>query len=60
MLTENSTVLGMEYTASRVNVTVQEKDETYAAITGNLSRDDEIITGSNKSITEGDRVRKEV
>lgn len=59
MLTENSTVLGMEYMASRVNVTVQEKDETYAAITGNLSRDDEIITGSNKSITEGDRVRKE-
>lgn len=57
VLEEGSTVLGTEYTARRVNVTVEEKDEAYAAVTGNLGRDDDIITGSNKNIAADDRVR---
>lgn len=58
VMEEGSTVLGTEYTARRVNVTVEAKDASYAAVAGNLGRNDLIITGSNKSIAEGDRVRK--
>ena len=51
------TVLGTEYRAVRVNITVEDKDSTQAAVTGNLGRDDLVISGSTKDITEGDKVR---
>ena len=51
------TVLGTEYRAVRVNITVEDKDSTQAAVTGNLGRDDLVISGSTKEITEGDKVR---
>lgn len=51
------TVLGTEYRASRVNITVEDKDSTQAAVTGNLGRDDLVISGSTKDIGEGDKVR---
>ena len=51
------TVLGTEYRAVRVNITVEDKDNTQAAVTGNLGRDDLVISGSTKDITEGDKVR---
>ncbi|MBS6679789.1 MAG: hypothetical protein KH330_19015, partial [Clostridiales bacterium] len=51
------TVLGTEYRAARVNITVEDKDSTQAAVTGNLGKDDLIISGSTKDITEGDKVR---
>ena len=50
------TVLGTEYRAVRVNITVEDKDSTQAAVTGNLGRDDLVISGSTKDITEGDKV----
>jgi len=51
------TVLGTEYHAARVNITVEDKDSTQAAVTGNLGRDDLVISGSTKDIEEGDKVR---
>ena len=51
------TVLGTEYRAVRVNITVEDNDSTQAAVTGNLGRDDLVISGSTKDITEGDKVR---
>lgn len=51
------TVLGTEYRAARVNITVEDKDSTQAAVTGNLGKDDLIISGSTKDIAERDKVR---
>lgn len=51
------TVLGTEYQAVRINITVEDKDSTQAAVTGNLGQEDLIISGSTKDITEGDKVR---
>lgn len=57
-VSEKNTVMGKEKVAYRINVTVAEKNDTYAAISSGVDNE-EIITKSNKSITEGDRVRIE-
>jgi len=54
---ENETSMGTECFAERVNVTLQEKNETYAAVTGALNAEAKIISGTSKSILDGDRVR---
>ena len=51
------TVLGTEYEAKKVSVTVLEKDSSSAAVKSNLSEDDLVITGSSKEVSEGDKVR---
>lgn len=56
---EEKTVLGNEYRAKRVAVTVVEKDSTSAAITSSLGQGDKIITGSSKDIAPEDKVRLE-
>lgn len=56
---ENATILGKEDIAVRVNLEVLETDGKYAAVNSVFTEDDRIITGSNKSIKEGDRVRIE-
>lgn len=56
---EEKTVLGNEYRAKRVAVTVVEKDSTSAAITSSLGQEDKIITGSSKDIDPEDKVRLE-
>ena len=56
---EEKTVLGNEYRAKRVAVTVLEKDSTSAAITSSLGQEDKIITGSSKDIAPEDKVRLE-
>lgn len=56
---EEKTVLGNEYRAKRVAVTVVEKDSTSAAITSSLGQEDKIITGSSKDIAPEDKVRLE-
>ncbi len=43
--------------AERVNVTLSEKNETYAAVSGALSADDKVISTSKSVIQDGDRVR---
>jgi len=54
---ENETSMGTECFAERVNVTLQEKNETYAAVTGALNAEAKIISGTSKSIQDGDRIR---
>lgn len=56
---EESTILGKEKTACRVDVKILKKNESSAAVDSALLSDDEIIVDSNKSIKEGDRVRIE-
>lgn len=54
---EQSGVLGTQKTAAKMDVTMIEKDNKNAAIEGLFATDDLIIIKSNKTITEGDRVR---
>ena len=54
---ETGGILGLQKTASKVEVTVVEKDNSNAAIEGGVSADDLVIVKSSKSISEGDRVR---
>lgn len=58
VIRETNTILGTEYKAYRVNVTVEKKDYNTAVVNDILASDDEVITGSNRNIMEGDRVRK--
>lgn len=59
VIREGSTILGKEKEASRIDVKILEKNESSAAVDSALLSDDEMIVDSNKSIKEGDRVRKE-
>lgn len=54
-----NTIMGEEAVAFKVNVDVIEKDYQRCAISGAVSETDLIITGSSKSISDGDRVRVE-
>ena len=54
---QNSTILGVENAVIRVAVTVTASDDDSAAIQGPVSRTSKIITGSNKAVAVGDRVR---
>lgn len=55
---EKETVLGIELTAARKDVVVKDKNSTYAALEGSsLLPDDRIITGSDRNIGAGSRIR---
>jgi len=56
---EKKTVTGVEYTASRVDVTILARDSSLVSVQSGLARDDMVITSVNKPIEEGDRVRLE-
>lgn len=57
---ETKTVLGTELTAERIPVTILDKNESLAALSpGALTEDQKLITGSNKEVNGGDRVRLE-
>ena len=56
---QKDTVLGTEWFAERVDVTIKEKNELYAALAeGALDDEAQVILSSNKSIKAGDRVRQ--
>lgn len=57
VMQERNTILGTESIAVRVAVTVLDKDNKTAAVSGALNMDDQVIISSNKAIGEGDRVR---
>lgn len=57
VLREIESALGTEYIAERVDVTLQEHNESTAAVSGALSQDSKIIAGGDRLIREGDRVR---
>ena len=54
---QKSTVLGVENVVIRLSVNVLASDEDNAAIQGPFGRSAQVITGSNKSVDVGDRVR---
>ena len=54
---KEETILGVEYKAKRIPVTVAEKDGTHAAVTSTLTDEDKVIVGSSKEIAPEDKVR---
>lgn len=59
VMSHRSTVLGLQNVVERVNVTIIASDSDMVALRGPITRDSQVIVGSNKSISEGDRVRVE-
>lgn len=58
VLQETDSVLGTELTVRKVAVKILDKNESYAALEeGSISSDQKIITGSDKNLSEGSRVR---
>lgn len=57
VLREESTVLGTQWVAVKVPVTVKAQNNTTAAVEGALGDRDEVITGSSKGVEPGDAVR---
>ncbi len=57
LVKEYDSVLGKEERAFRMNITILAKDGHKAAVEASFSENDQIICGSNKNISEGDRVR---
>ena len=58
VIQEKDTILGEQLTARSVKVTVQEQNETYAALDdGSLFSSQKVITDSSKGIDEGSPVR---
>ena len=52
-------ILGDQYTAIKVPVTVLDQDEDYAAVEGAIGADTLIVSESNKYVEAGDRIRLE-
>lgn len=51
------TMMGEELQAERVDVTVIEKNESYAAVEGALSQEDKVIVSGDREVQAGDRIR---
>lgn len=54
-----SGILGEQYMAKKVPVTVVDRDEEHAAVQTSLPSDARIIAGTNKYVEDGDRIRLE-
>ena len=54
---QESTVLGIENIVVKIPVTVIASDSDNAAIQGPIGRGSKVITGSNKAVEAGDRIR---
>jgi len=57
LVEQRSSVLGVENVVVQMPVTVLASDSDKASVEGPISRSSQIITGSNKAVTAGDRVR---
>lgn len=57
--TSQVTIWGIENLAVRVDVGMEEMDSQYVAVFGELEPDAQVISGSNKPLSDGDRVRVE-
>jgi len=57
LVERQSTILGVENIVVRTPVTVLASDDDMAAVRGAVSGSTEVITGSNKAVQTGDRVR---
>ncbi|MCL1863922.1 MAG: hypothetical protein FWF78_10190 [Defluviitaleaceae bacterium] len=54
---QRNTIMGLQNIVVRANVSIVASDSEMASLTGAVNRDSQIITGSNKSISVGDRIR---
>jgi multidrug efflux pump subunit AcrA (membrane-fusion protein) len=54
---QRNTVLGLQNVVERVNVNVTASDNDTVSITGPVSRSCQVISGSNRAVNVGDRVR---
>lgn len=57
VIRKQNSVLGTEWVTARVDITVKDRDSQMMCVESALTYADQVITGSNKAITEGDRVR---
>jgi hypothetical protein len=57
MLAERGTVLGTQTVAQKVTVTVQDKDNNFAAIEGVMEYNAQVIVSASKPVKDGDTVR---
>lgn len=57
--TSRVTIWGIENLAVRVDVGMEEMDSQYVAVFGELEEDAQVISGSNKPLSDGDRIRVE-
>ena len=57
VMEQRNTVLGLQNIARRVNITIVAADSDMAAIRGPVNRDSQVIVGSSRAISTGDRVR---
>lgn len=58
VMAPEDTVLGGQYVAQRMDVTVAERNELYAALTDcDLTEESQVITGSNQMVSAGEKVR---
>ena len=54
---QQNTVLGLQNTVIRVNVSIEASDSNTVSVRGPVDRSSRIITGSSKQVSAGDRVR---
>lgn len=59
VLRKQTSVMGTEWVTSRIDIIVKDRDSQMMSIESALTYSDKVITGSNKTISEGDRVRIE-
>ena len=57
VIRKQNSVLGTEWVTARVDITVKDRDSQMMCVESALTYADQVITGSNKAISEGDRVR---
>ena len=59
VLRKQNSVMGTEWVTSRIDITIKDRDSQMMSIESMLTYSDQVITGSDKTISEGDRVRIE-
>jgi len=57
VMEQRSTVLGIQNIVVRVNVVINASDNTMVSVSGPIGRSSQVIIGSNKAVSAGDRVR---
>ncbi len=57
VVNEREGILGQEYYVEEINVSVVDKNDTWAAVEGALNTDSQIIASSTKEVTKGEVVR---
>jgi len=57
VMEQRNTVMGLQNIVVRANVTVVASDNEMVSVMGPVDRNSQVITGSNKAISVGDRIR---